>query len=274
MATQAFKDWAAAGRPFKLAQPVDEYRHELLLAGWPKSLLGTIGDEAHLQAEHPEDHCPFSVTGWPQPNEYPYVCALDVGAAFINGLDVDQLVTYWLAEARAGHTPWIKYINWQGYQYDVRRSWVRTAIGGHYDHAHISFRTDWTLNGIGEFAVIPKGPITVTTQTGRDVWNEPITSDAEHFAGPAREWLKYIHTASATADRIEALVKALSDSLQPRSDVPGSDVTAAAIADALAASGGFIDQVAAAIVVKLGPIATLDQVVELLKDLTIETKIR
>jgi hypothetical protein len=266
VATQDYKNWVAAGRPFKLAQPIADYRETLLAAGWPGSKLGTIGDEEHLQAEVPQDHCPFSHTGWPIPNEYPYVLALDVTHDPDHGLNVGPLADYWIQQAKAGKTPWVKYINWEGLQWDVRRNWVPVTIGGHFDHAHLSVRTDWTHKDIGSFAVIGKGLTVTSTQTGRDVWAETINAVSENYAEPAGEFLKWALTGARTGERIEADVKALSDAVAA---LPGGGVgeaTPQAIADALAANQGFIDALAAAIVGKTTEI-TLDERVRDIKAL-------
>lgn len=273
MSTQDYKNWVAAGRPFALAHPVADYRDQLWAAGWGRTDVGTLGNEDHLQAELPQDHCPFSHTGWPEANEYPFVCALDAMHHPDRGLDVGPLVTHWLFEALHGRTPWVKYINWQGKQYDVRRNWEPRPISGHYDHAHVSFRTDWTHKGIGDFVVVKKGSTMSTSATGRDVWAEVIDAQSEEYKQPASEFLKWEITNARALERLEAAVKALSEAAGPRSDVPGSPVDPRVLADALATNGTFIDRLATAIAFKLPEPATLDQVVQLLKDLTIETKI-
>lgn len=253
MATQAFKDWVKDGRPFKLAQPIEDYRKALVAYGWPSSELGTIGDEDHLQAEVPQDHCPFSFTGWPLPNEYPYVHALDVMHKPANGQDVAPLAAYWIDEAKAGRTPWVKYINWRGQQYDVRHNWEARPIGGHFDHAHISYRTDWTHKGIGDWNPT-KGSTPVTTSaTGRDVWAETIDAQSEDYRQPAAEFLKWTVTNNRILVRLETAVEALQTAVDALSGGAGSPVNPQELADALAGSEAFVDALAAAIVAKSTP---------------------
>lgn len=156
MATAAYKAWVKAGRPWHAANIVNDYRQPLIEAGWRAGGLGTIGDEAHLQAETPQDHTPFSATGWPGQHPYPLVLALDVSDMTATDIPLDALVDYWILEASAGRTPWVKYINWQGRKFDVRNAWAPRPTAGHYDHAHISFRTDWADRSVGGWSVIPK----------------------------------------------------------------------------------------------------------------------
>lgn len=156
MTTQAYVNWVADGRPFKLATPITEYRDAFKAAGWPITSLGTLGDTAHLQADHPQDHCPFSATGWPMANEYPYVCAFDAGHFPGTAHDMAPVVAHWLTDARAGKTPWVKYIVWQGHIYDSRAGWSPQPASDHYDHAHMSIRTDWTHRSIGTYSPVGK----------------------------------------------------------------------------------------------------------------------
>lgn len=250
MATQAFRDWVAAGRPFHLATPIAEYRAALLAAGWGVFDVGTLGDEAHLTAETPEDHTPFSVTGYPQHSEYPYIHALDAMHHPERGLDVGPLVDYWLSEARAGRTPWVKYINWEGLQWDVRRSWVPRTVGGHFDHAHLSIRSDWTHQSIGGWTVVKKGTPVTTTQTGRDVWGHTIESPSLGQTMSAADWIKYCFSADQTGARVEVAVNGLSATVADLAHAVGTPVNPGELADALAASDTFIDRLATAIVAK------------------------
>lgn len=266
MATQAFRDWVAAGRPWKLAQPVLDYLDQLHAAGWKSGDVGTIGDEAHLQAERPQDHTPFSVTGWPVANPYPYIHALDAMHHPDRGLDVGPLAAYWLDEARAGRTPWVKYINWRGVQYDTRRNWQPSPVDGHFDHAHVSFRTDWTYRSIGNFAVVKKGTPMSTTDVGRSVWKETISSEALGMTTDAGDWLKYGKSASDAAEHANEGIGRLERAVAALATLVGSPVNPGDLAEALAGSEAFVDALAAAIVAKSAP-DTLEVRVKAAKEL-------
>jgi hypothetical protein len=80
------------------------------------------------------------------------------------GVDCRVLSAYWIAEARAGRMPWLKYLNWQGKQYRAkgyagetvafRTAW---ANSGHFDHIHLSVRTDYRTASLGSWSLTPGG---------------------------------------------------------------------------------------------------------------------
>lgn len=247
MATAAYREWVKAGRPWKLCQPAIDYRTQLGIAGWTGSAIGTIGNEEHLQSETPQDHTPFSVTGWPNANPYPWVHAIDVMHSPKYDRDVGPLVAYWLAEARAGRTPWVKYINWQGKQYHVRNGWAGRANSGHFDHAHISFCTNSTHAGVLAWPVVKRGTSVSTSETGRQVWAEEIGSPSLGFSGPAREWLKYALSTYRDTQTLVAALGQCQTAIQALVDRPQGAVDPRAVADALAGNQAFIDALADAI---------------------------
>jgi hypothetical protein len=137
MATQAYWEWLERGRPFRLATPISELKARGRAAGI--SWLGDLGNEAHLQANTPEDHTPFSVTAWPVALPGYVVTAID----WADGPHSDRL----LAGAKSGQYPWIKYLNFRGKNYSVRRNWEPRSSSD--DHLHISIRSDWHSQSIG-----------------------------------------------------------------------------------------------------------------------------
>lgn len=152
LATAAYSRWDRDGRPITPSQTIREMVGKLKLA-YPRA-TGTFSwyaDEAHYQSTVPQDHTPFSVTGWPLPNPYPVVFATDIMHRVDLGVDCNILFKYWLAEAKAGHTPWRKYIIWQAKLYDVRNNWNPQTNTGHFDHIHLSDRTDWVNRSIGSW---------------------------------------------------------------------------------------------------------------------------
>lgn len=244
MATAAFRDWVRRGRQWFPATPVTIYRTLLHTVGWPWSALGTIGDEAHLQAETPQDHCPFSVTGWPGENPYPFVLALDVTHDPGAGLDAEPFVAYWVSEAWAGRTPWVKYIVFKGLRWDVRNDWKSVPADGHYDHAHISFRTDYYQASLGGWNPLGDNmsPI-IIHEEGKGWWvsdfvsARPLGSEAEVDALKA-------HLGDVVAVENEHWYGVPENPSGPPAGGGGATVDPVALANALAANQGFVEALA------------------------------
>ena len=140
MATQAYRDWVKAGRPWKKATPIDEL--DKLARRHGVQVLGTIGNEDHLTAAKPEDHTPFSTTAWPVPLPGYIVTAIDISNEHNLGVRL-------LSDARAGRIPWVKYLNFNGQHYDVLQDWKPRPNPD--QHVHISIRSDWCTRSIGNY---------------------------------------------------------------------------------------------------------------------------
>lgn len=172
MATAAYGRWDRDGRPITPSQTIREMVGRMKLA-YPRAanIFSWYANEAHYQASTPQDHTPFSVTGWPTTSPYPYVFATDIMHRPDLGVDCNVLFKYWLTEAKAGHTPWRKYIIWQAKLYDVRNNWNPQGNSGHFDHIHLSDRTDWVNRSIGDWD--PTGEDMTTAQQFLDIMNDP-----------------------------------------------------------------------------------------------------
>lgn len=159
MATSAYYAWDRAGRPWRVARPIKAVGDRLRAHGYTTYYLGS-DDEAHLQAETPEDHAPFSATGWPGRHPYPVVNALDVmppnpgQKSKLTGKllpSLQQLGAQLIADRKANHpgAAWLKYINWEpegDYEGPCwHESWQpnhRRTASGDRGHIHGSGRTD------------------------------------------------------------------------------------------------------------------------------------
>lgn len=160
MATQAFWTWDAKGRPFTVCRPIRELVDLALANNVP--LLGTIGNLAHLKTNFPEDHTPFSFTPWPWPLPGYVVTACDLGAS--------EWCWGFLEDCKAGLHPWVKYINFMGKNYSVKRNWGSVNSGD--IHFHCSARTDFL-----------DSPVT------RNPWNRVITPIPSLNVGRKRNML-------------------------------------------------------------------------------------
>lgn len=164
MATQSYWDWKAAGERYSAALPIVEMvavarRHGV-------GILGIIGNEDHLTADFPEDHTPFSRTYWPV-DATGWVCACDL--ANVQGLG-DAI----LRDARAGRTPWLKYMNFGGHNYGHEDGFQR-AYANSDEHVHLSCRSDWITRSIGGYDPLSTGgtmsDTELTEAQWKGVWN-------------------------------------------------------------------------------------------------------
>lgn len=148
MSEPTYQHWVDTGRVWHPAQPIAQ----LAAALWPlHGEVGTIGDTRHLEARTPEDHCPFSHTGWPVANMYPYVCAIDY-----SGPKWVEIRNWWIYNAHIGFAPWSKYINTgHGMEYRHDDRFTHGVPNSDANHVHLSIRSDWTHKSIGNFDVVP-----------------------------------------------------------------------------------------------------------------------
>lgn len=268
MATAAYLSWIDSGGQFELATPIAQYKAQLLAHGFDRGQVGTIGDPDHLQADRPQDHTPFSVTGWPLPSKYPYVHALDILGTSSKGLHWKDVVWHWIREARARKTPWVKYIVIDGSRYDVRNDWNPVAATGHHDHGHVSIRTDWTHHSIGGWNVVPgKGPDMITAQVDGDntVWSTNGVRRRHHPDGRTPFLLRDAgvpHIIVASNDELGYLAGP-----PDTPDVPAV-VDPLALAQALAAQPAFVDALATAVAAKLGMVPTAGEIARAVGGLT------
>lgn len=165
--TAAYDRWVAAGKPLQPCRPIREFVG-LLEQAFPVAasahLFSWFTNDAHLLADPPEDHTPFSATGWPTATPFGIVTATDVMHRVDLGVDCAQLVPYWLAECKAGRMRWVKYINWQGKRYDVRNGWAGVPTVGHFDHAHLSARTDNLDTTLAGWSITPEDAMTLSAE--------------------------------------------------------------------------------------------------------------
>ncbi len=153
MTTAAANKWRAAGKPVKYAQPIADLAATLRRHGYT---VGTIGNDRHLNANPPEDHTPFSATGWPVASPYPYVHALDVmPPPAHSGLpSLVELGARLVNDRNAGvaGASWIKYVNWtNGAGKCLHEKWTPrhvTSSSNDVGHIHVSCRSDYTHSAV------------------------------------------------------------------------------------------------------------------------------
>lgn len=121
MASQAYFDWVDDGRPWKFSRPVTALGNRLRAHGYTVYFQG---NDDHLKKNTPEDHTPFSATGWPGKSPYPYCMAGDIMPATpgqrskLTGQplpSLQRLAAQLRKDKIAGYGPakFLKYLNWE-----------------------------------------------------------------------------------------------------------------------------------------------------------------
>jgi hypothetical protein len=172
VATRGRTYWLAHGQPWRPARPIRDLAQ--LLRGYGYA-VGTIGNDEHLRHMPPEDHTPFSATGWPVAAAFGVVWAGDIMPPK-HGLPVPSLAELGaqLFADRQANDPgaaWIKYMNWtDGAGHCVHDSWTPGHVRRASDdrgHIHVSARSD-----CGSY-VIPAGYDPVARIRGKSHEQKP-----------------------------------------------------------------------------------------------------
>lgn len=147
--SQGCRDWVRAGRPYKEALPVSQFQDTVAAHGLT---VYTYPNKAHLTTVRPEDHTPFSATGWPVPAPRWYGNAADVmprgGSWETGGPELVRLARQIISDKDAGvpGTEWIKYMNWTDEHGNCwQTSWKNgkvTVSSTDEGHLHLSGRSD------------------------------------------------------------------------------------------------------------------------------------
>lgn len=243
MASQGYWDWLAAGKPYTLIRPAKALQRNLRAHGLT---VYDYPDQSHLEASTPQDHTPFSVTGWPGPNARWKARGLDImprdGTA--SGRKENADIARRLIRDRDAGVPgvmWIKYLNWTDEAGVCRQErWMtagqplhrETRSSTDRDHIHISGRSDVDDDARAEdYDPLASGGLMATATAIIERWAEgfPTTPD-----GKTIEPVKWRVADEAFQRRVEA---ALAVSAQRETD-------ALAAIKALAAGGTNADTAA------------------------------
>lgn len=152
MASQGYYDWLAAGKPYTLIRPCAAVQRNLKTHGLT---VWDYPDESHLKANTPEDHTPFSVTGFPGTNKRWKARGLDImprSDSYAHRKENADIARQLIRDRDAGvpGAMWIKYINWTDENGTCRQErWtsadpmVRTTRSStDKGHVHVSGRSD------------------------------------------------------------------------------------------------------------------------------------
>lgn len=145
MTSRRHQDWINRGRPDSgLARPLAQLRDLLRADGWT---VYDFPNDAHLDAEPPEDHTYYSETGWPIPSPKWWRHAIDImplpgpdGAAKLYDLGNKIYL-----DRAAGKITWLKYMNtpaWRGKLDQARQyRWepgLKVGTSSDVGHIHLS----------------------------------------------------------------------------------------------------------------------------------------
>lgn len=148
MASQGYYDWLKAGKPYALIRPARAVQTTLRAYGL--TVYDYPNDE-HLRADTPQDHTPFSATGWPGANKRWNARALDVmprSDSAAHRKENADIARQLIRDRNAGvpGVMWIKYINWTDEKgVCLQERWTpehTTRSSGDKGHIHISGRSD------------------------------------------------------------------------------------------------------------------------------------
>lgn len=247
MTVTTYLGWVNDGRPWKNCQPVNDFIATLRRHGYTGPGAG-IGDQSHLTANPPEDHCPYSHTPWPGTQPYPYVMAIDIMSG--EGLDIIDLGGRLFDDKSSlvpGTEP-LKYINWTDTDGNCfHDSWMpnHTRFNStDRGHIHMSFRTDYVTSNRMAIYDPYGGDVPLTDADAKlvadKVWATLVGSPSLNFAGPASEWLKYVKSNSdgitALAGKLDVILAKLEEGCPPLS---AEDLEAVKQAAALGAAAGI-----------------------------------
>jgi hypothetical protein len=144
MASTAYYQWVDAGKPYKQSKPTEHAWN--VVRGHGYTVYHYPNDD-HLKAVPPEDHTPFSATGWPITSKRWVSHAIDImpggGPVALPAL-ARQIIAD--KDAEVPGTKWIKYINWTDENGNCwQTSWrpnKQTVKSTDKGHIHLSGRSD------------------------------------------------------------------------------------------------------------------------------------
>lgn len=173
MVVSNYTQWVADGSPWKAAVPVDSLAKVLRGYGYTVYVLG---NKAHLTANPPEDHTPYSHTPWPGSQPYPFVLAEDIMPG--GKWPIDQLGAKIFADKVAGHPglAGLKYMNWtDSAGHCWHDKWTpnhERSVSNDRGHIHLSWRTDYVRSNTPYDPFAPQKGYVVNIPL--DGWGLPV----------------------------------------------------------------------------------------------------
>lgn len=252
----SYSNWTGAGRPNNgLMRPLARLRDKLRAYGYT---VYDIGNDDHLRHVPPEDHTPFSETGWPvSPTPKWWITAIDImppppGSGLPS---LQQLGAQIFSDRDNRVIGFLKYMNWEPDRDNGGRCWHDSWMPNHAragsadrGHIHLSGRSD----SINETAWDHYDPV---ARFRGDDMSEHSDEVIERWRlgmlslqdGSAIEPVKWRVKDEAWQAKVNADIA----TLLGRAPV---SVDAGALATALAGNTAFVTAVANAIAAKIGDV--------------------
>lgn len=149
MSSAAYKNWVSKGRPYTLCRPCKELQATIRGHGF---IVYDYPNDVHLTASKPEDHTPFSATGWPVGSAFGVAHALDImpkNSSKAAMKELADLARTLMAAKDNGveAVKWLKYMNWTDENGTCRQeNWKTgkrvTVSSSDSGHIHLSARSD------------------------------------------------------------------------------------------------------------------------------------
>lgn len=170
MTSPQHQHWINSGLNWRLPAHVQRLRDLLRSKGYT---VYDIGNNEHMDHEPPEDHTPYSETGWPGLSPYSVVMALDVMPDGPESLQ--KLGKRFRDDRNSGRFPSLKYMNWgpNDDSHAIHSSWQPSYAerdSSDTGHIHLSFRTDYVdWNGTYDPWSVDVNLSDVVPLSGKDV---------------------------------------------------------------------------------------------------------
>lgn len=156
MTSRQHARWINSGLNWSLALPLANLRDRLRKYGYT---VYDIGDNSHMDRVPPEDHTPYSETGWPGLVPYGWVTAIDIMPPRAgSGLPSLQQLGKQIYQDRLyafDGAMWIKYMNWEPDRDNggacYHDSWTPVhdrRTSSDRGHIHVSGRSDWVTRAL------------------------------------------------------------------------------------------------------------------------------
>ncbi|MFF5228457.1 hypothetical protein [Dactylosporangium sp. NPDC000521] len=263
MASQGYRDWIRAGRPYTLIRPARAVQATLLARG---ITVWDFPDESHQKAELPEDHTPYSATGWPGPNARWKARGLDImprSDSKAHRKENADIARQMIRDRDAGvpGAMWIKYINWTDEDGVCRQErWMSssnplqrtTRSSSDRGHVHVSGRSDADndtradgYDPVARMRGLTTGDEMANTwtfqdQAPADQWRITQNAGASYLTGQARDTVLAIaasHSVTASAGVQQLVAAAAADEARDQAALAAIQ----ALTKVIEAAGGSVE---------------------------------